>query len=84
MVFLKFIKHRGKTRTAIVNQRDNEPHLASSNRARLGNANAPGMKTMDEELTKRTGVDSLRNSISNVGGTFQRTWEILEILSNSW
>jgi hypothetical protein len=63
MVFLKFIKHRGKTRTAIVNQRDNEPHLASSNRARLGNANAPGMKTMDEELTKRTGVDSLRNSI---------------------
>jgi hypothetical protein len=62
MVFLKFIKHRGKTRTAVVNQRDNEPCLASSNRARLGNANAPGVKTIDEGLTKRTGVDGLRNS----------------------
>jgi hypothetical protein len=48
-------KYQGKTRTAVVELRDNEPRLVSSNSARLDDSDAPGMKTIDAELVKWTG-----------------------------
>jgi hypothetical protein len=59
MGFLKLIKHRGNIPADVGDLRNNKPWLTSSNRARLDDSSAPGIKAIEEELMKLTGVDDL-------------------------
>jgi hypothetical protein len=59
--------------------------FAPFNRARFDDSNTPGIKTIEEELGKRTGVDgffAVHHKYS--GKTLQRELEIFEILNNGW
>jgi hypothetical protein len=57
LVFSKFIKYRGNFAAEFGDLQSNKPWSTSSNRASLDDSSAPGIKTIEEELCKWTGVD---------------------------